>query len=247
RDAMPRGGKMRIESSVITLGSEAVKPNSEARAGKFVVLTVSDTGCGMSAETLSHLFEPFFTTKEVGKGTGVGLANAYGIVKQHEGWMDVQSKVGTGSSFTIYFPVSEKTPARVPEEQQQPPRRTGTETILIAEDDPALREMVSEALCLQGYRVLTAGSGPAALEVWKRGPSRIDLLLTDMVMPGGMMGTEVASELRRSNPRLKVIYTTGYSPGTAGLQNPFEEGINFLPKPYSPTTLAELIRKCLDS
>lgn len=247
RDAMPRGGKMLIQSSAVHIEAEALKINSEARPGHFICLTVSDTGCGMSADTLSHLFEPFFTTKEVGKGTGLGLATAYGIVKQHQGWIEVQTERGAGSKFQIFIPVSQRNSPHLNDVQEQPPSSRGTETILIAEDEPSLREMVSEALCLQGYRVLTAGSGPAALEVCKHEPSRIDLLLTDMVMPGGMMGTDVASELRRGNPRLKVIYTTGYSPGTAGVQSSFEEGVNFLPKPYSPTKLAELIRRCLDS
>jgi two-component system cell cycle sensor histidine kinase/response regulator CckA len=234
RDAMPRGGQIVIQSSTVTLDLDAVKANSDARAGKFICLAVSDTGCGMSAQTRSHLFEPFFTTKEVGKGTGLGLATAYGIVKQHRGWIDVQTEVGVGSNFKIYFPVFDKNSPLVPEVQEQPPSLTGTETILIAEDEPSLREMVSEALCLQGYRVLTAGSGPAALEIWKREPSRIDLLLTDLVMPGGMMGTDVASELRRANPALKVIYTTGYSPGTAGLQTPSKRGLTSCPSPILP-------------
>ena len=247
RDAMPRGGRLIMQSRAVTLIPESIQPNSEARPGRFIGLTVSDTGTGMSPETLSHVFEPFFTTKEVGKGTGLGLATVYGIVKQHQGWIEVQSRLGEGSTFHIFFPVSDRTAARLPEAHEQVPKRTGTETILIAEDEPSLREMVSEALTLQGYRILTADSGPAALETWKREPGRIDLLLTDMVMPGGMMGTDIAAELRRSNPRLKVIFTTGYSPGTAGVKNSFEEGVNFLAKPYSPTKLAEVIRKCLDS
>jgi signal transduction histidine kinase len=247
RDAMPRGGRLLIQSRELTLTPDAVRPNSDARAGRFISLTVSDTGCGMSAETLTHVFEPFFTTKEVGKGTGLGLATVYGIVKQHEGWIEVQSRLGLGSQFEILLPVSERSCPRLPEVHEPIPTSTGTETILIAEDEPALREMVSEALSLQGYHVLTADSGPAALEIWKREPGRIDLLLTDMIMPGGMMGTDVAAELRRNNPRLKVIYTTGYSPGTAGLKNSFQEGINFLPKPYSPAKLAEIIRACLDN
>jgi two-component system NtrC family sensor kinase len=247
RDAMPRGGRLLMRSRARTLTAEDLKPNSDARVGHFISLTVSDTGCGMSPETLNHLFEPFFTTKEVGKGTGLGLATVYGIVKQHQGWIEVESRLGAGSTIQIFFPVSDQSTPRVPENHDQVPNRTGIETILIAEDEPSLREMVSEALSLQGYRILTADSGPAALETWKREPGRIDLLLTDMVMPGGMMGTDVAAELRRSNPRLKVIFTTGYSPGTAGVKNSFEEGVNFLAKPYSPTKLAEVIRKCLDS
>jgi signal transduction histidine kinase/DNA-binding NarL/FixJ family response regulator len=247
RDAMPRGGRLVIKSRSVILDGEAVRLNTEARAGKFIRLTVSDNGTGMTANTLQHLFEPFFTTKDVGKGTGLGLATAYGIVKQHHGWIEVHSEPNAGATFEIYFPMSEQESPRLPEVQEISATTRGTETILIAEDEPSLREMVSEALCLQGYRVLTAGSGPAALAVWHRERSRVDLLLTDMVMPGGMMGTDVAAELRRSNPRLKVIFTTGYSPGTAGVQSSFEEGINFLPKPYSPTKLAEMIRKCLDS
>lgn len=247
RDAMPRGGRLVMQSRALTLPAGELGSHSEARPGHFICLTVSDTGCGMSPETLSHLFEPFFTTKEVGKGTGLGLATVYGIVKQHQGWIEVQSRLGEGSKFEIFFPVSDQSSPRLPEIHEQVPKRTGTETILIAEDEPSLREMVSEALTLQGYRILTADSGPAALDIWKREQGPIDLLLTDMVMPGGMMGTDVAAELRRSNPRLKVIFTTGYSPGTAGVQNSFEEGVNFLAKPYSPAKLAEVIRRCLDS
>ena len=209
-------------------------------------LTVSDTGCGIDSEGMTHLFEPFYTTKEAGKGTGLGLATVFGIVKQHEGWIEVHSQVGIGTTFTLFFPVSSKSTQKLCEPSEAIPQGTGTETILLAEDEPSLREMVQEILSLQGYRVLTAASGPAALEVWHREERRVDLLLTDIVMPGGMMGTDVAAELRRSNPGLKVIYTTGYSPGVSGSMHVLEEGVNFLPKPYSPSKLAEIIRKCLD-
>lgn len=246
RDAMPRGGQVKLRCREVNLDETVVKPDSDARPGRFVCFTVSDTGCGIDAEGLTHLFEPFYTTKEAGKGTGLGLATVFGIVKQHQGWIEVQSQVNVGTTFCLYFPVSSQScqkAADAPELVMQP---TGNETILLAEDESSLREMVEEILKLQGYRVLTAASGPAALEVWHREERRIDLLLTDMVMPGGMMGTDVAAELRRTNPDLKVIYTTGYSPGVAGTMHSLEEGVNFLPKPYSPNRLAGIIRKCLD-
>jgi two-component system NtrC family sensor kinase len=246
RDAMPRGGSIKLACTEVTVEPTDVKPDSDARTGRFVRFSVSDTGCGIDSEGLSHLFEPFYTTKEAGKGTGLGLATVFGIVKQHEGWIEVESEVKVGTTFTVFFPVSSKSAQKLCEPVEVMPQGTGTETILLAEDEPSLREMVQEVLLIQGYRVLTAASGPAALEVWHREQRRIDLLLTDMVMPGGMMGTDVAAELRRSNPYLKVIFTTGYSPGVAGSSHTLEEGVNFLPKPYSPNKLAEIIRKCLD-
>ncbi len=246
RDAMPRGGRIGLSCSKVTLTAADLKSDSEARAGDFVHLTISDTGCGIDAEGLTHLFEPFYTTKEAGKGTGLGLATVFGIVKQHQGWIEVQSQVNQGTTFNLYFPVSSQAVSANCEPREPDPQITGTETILLAEDEPSLREMVQEVLRLQGYRVLTAASGPAALEVWHREERRIDLLLTDLVMPGGMTGTDVAAELRRANPELKVIYTTGYSPGLTGSRQALEEGVNFLPKPYSPNKLARIIRLCLD-
>jgi two-component system, NtrC family, sensor kinase len=246
RDAMPRGGSIKLACTEVTVEPADVKPDSDARAGRFVRFTVSDTGCGIDPEGLTHLFEPFYTTKEAGKGTGLGLATVFGIVKQHEGWIEVKSQPKIGTTFTLFFPISSHSVQKPCEPAEAMTQHTGTETILLAEDESSLREMVQEVLRLQGYRVLTAASGPAALEVWHREEHRIDLLLTDMVMPGGMMGTDVAAELRRANPDLKVIFTTGYSPGVAGSSNALEEGVNFLPKPYSPNKLAGIIRKCLD-
>jgi signal transduction histidine kinase len=247
RDAMPRGGHIKLACSEVILDEAAVKPDSDARPGRFIRFTASDTGCGIDAEGLTHLFEPFYTTKEAGKGTGLGLATVFGIVKQHQGWIEVRSEVNVGTTFSLYFPVSSQSVQKSSETLDATPLPTGTETILLAEDEPSLREMVQEVLRLHGYRVLTAASGPAALEVWHGEERPIDLLLTDMVMPGGMMGTDVAAELRRANPDLKVIYTTGYSPGAAGASHAFEEGVNFLAKPYSPNKLAEIVRKCLDT
>jgi signal transduction histidine kinase len=246
RDAMPRGGQITISCTAVTLTAERVKPDSDGRPGQFVRLDVSDTGCGIDAEGLTHLFEPFYTTKEAGKGTGLGLATVFGIVKQHQGWIEVESEVNRGTLFSLYFPVSSQAVLKPSDPQELPKQTSGTETILLAEDEPSLREMVQEVLKLQGYRVLTAASGPEALEVWHGEERPIDLLLTDMVMPGGMMGTDVAAELRRVNPGLKVIFTTGYSPGVVGTAHSLEEGVNFLPKPYSPTQLAGIVRQSLD-
>ena len=246
RDAMPRGGRIKLCCTHVTVDPASIEPDSDARPGQFVRFSVSDTGCGIDAEGLTHLFEPFYTTKEAGKGTGLGLATVFGIVKQHQGWIEVQSQVNVGSTFTLFFPVSSQSTQKPAEPQEPMFHPTGNETILLAEDEPSLREMVEEVLRLQGYHVLTAASGPAALEVWHRQECRIDLLLTDMVMPGGMMGTDVAAELRRANPDLKVIYTTGYSPGVGGNRYALEEGVNFLPKPYAPSKLAAIIRQCLD-
>ena len=219
----------------------------EARPGEFVCLDVTDTGCGMDSTVLSHLFEPFFTTKEVGKGTGLGLATVYGIVKQHQGWIEVQSQVNQGTTFRIFLPAAAQAAALATTATGPMLSRRGTETILVAEDETPLREMVVEVLKLEGYRVLAADSGPDALRVWRQEKGPIRLLLTDMVMPGGMMGTDLVTELRQSNPQLKVIYTTGYSPGTAGLNNSIHERAMFLPKPYPPDKLARLVRTCLDS
>jgi two-component system, NtrC family, sensor kinase len=246
RDAMPRGGQIKLACREVTVSEADIKPDSDARPGRFVRFTISDTGCGIDAQGIPHLFEPFYTTKEAGKGTGLGLATVFGIVKQHQGWIEVATQLNVGTTFSLFFPVSSHLNPRQAENASRPPRATGTETILLAEDEPSLRDMVQEVLSMHGYRVITAASGPAALEAWHREEQPIDLLLTDMVMPGGMMGTDVAAELRRANPALKVIFTTGYSPGLATGDLALQDEMSFLPKPYSPNKLAEIVRQCLD-
>jgi two-component system, cell cycle sensor histidine kinase and response regulator CckA len=246
RDAISKEGRIVLRSSIVTIDEAVTQANSEARPGGFACLSVADNGCGIASDLLPHLFEPFFTTKEVGKGTGLGLATVYGIVRQHQGWIDISTQPGVGTEFRIYLPCSDQGDQSSPEPKPAAPAAPGTKTILVAEDEPSLREMVAETLTMCGYRVLLARSGPAALEIWRREQGRIDLVLTDMVMPGGMMGTDLAAELRSSNPKLKVIYTTGYSPGMSDQQAPLREGVNFLPKPYSPHVLAGIVRRCLD-
>ncbi len=252
RDAMPRGGRLTVTTSQQTLDPVASVLNPEARPGEFVCLSVADSGCGMTQTTLGHLFEPFFTTKEPGKGTGLGLATVYGIVKQHQGWIVVDSQLDAGSTFTIFLPRATKPAAPAapapqaasPSARESMPR--GNETILVVEDEPALRELVVNILQLCGYRTFEAETGVAALRVWEQHKDEVDLLLTDMVMPEGLSGRQLAEKLQAEDPGLKVIYTSGYSPGMAGKDIALLEGFNFLAKPYPPSRLALVVRECLD-
>jgi len=244
RDAMPRGGKLLITTASVEINEGYATQHPDSRTGEFVCLTVSDTGCGMDRKTLERIFEPFFSTKEVGKGTGLGLATVYGLVKQHQGWIDVASEVGIGTTFKIYFPASSRKasvlmPSEVPE-----PVAGGRETILIVEDEPVLRDMVCEILKEYDYKVIAAGSGVEALRVWDEFEGEIDLLLTDMVMPEGMSGRELATQLKKRKPTLKVVYTSGYSPESMGRD--FGNETVFLSKPYLPPQLARTVRQCLD-
>ena len=247
RDAMPHGGSLTLGAAPRVLAPAVAAVNPEARPGHFVCLSVADTGVGMDHNTLSHLFEPFFTTKEVGKGAGLGLATVYGIVKQHQGWITVESKPGAGSTFNLFFPAVPRPAAAVaPQSQPQLPAATGSETLLVVEDEPSLRELVVRVLQLCGYRIYEAANGVEALQVWARHKDDIDLLLTDMVMPEGLSGRQLAERLQKEDPALKVIYTSGYSPGMAGKDIALLEGFNFLAKPYPPSRLAQVVRECLD-
>ncbi len=247
RDAMPKGGKLRIATSAVEIGASHVRQRPEARPGWFVCLTVTDTGCGMDHKVLQRLFEPFFTTKEVGKGTGLGLATIYGMVKQHQGWIEVQSEIGVGSNFKVFLPVASKANHATEAPPAEPkPARGGEETILIVEDETGLLELVRNVLQGYRYRVLAASSGAEALRVWDEQNGRVDLLLTDMIMPGGMTGNDLAARLRKQKPGLKVIYTSGYSSELMG-EDSSEHNTSFLAKPYLPLQLAQTVRKCLDA
>jgi CheY-like chemotaxis protein len=245
RDAMPNGGRVTIKTSLEVINRTGGPTDPEERKGDYVCLTFSDTGTGMDTHTLTRIFEPFFTTKPVGKGTGLGLSTVFGIVRQHQGWVEVESKPNQGTTFRIYFPAS-KERAEKATPQTDTTLRGGRETILVAEDEEALRQMVVHVLKLQGYAVLEAASGREALEIWEQANRPVDLLLTDMVMPGGVMGRELAERLSQKSPRLKVIYTSGYSPGMAGKDASLLADRNFLPKPYSIGKLAQFVRECLD-
>jgi two-component system, cell cycle sensor histidine kinase and response regulator CckA len=247
RDAMPGGGQLVIATSYIQLDSDYAANHPEASAGEYVCLTVRDTGCGMDESTKERLFEPFFTTKEVGKGTGMGLATAYGIIKQHNGWIEVESKIGAGSSFTVFLPITGKTERKQEKKPALPQALGGKETILVVEDEEPVRRFVSDLLKEYGYTVRLASNGVEALEVWKEASTEIDLLLTDVVMPQQISGLELADRLMNDKTDLKVIYTSGYSIELLDRHFGSRPDVNFLPKPYHPLKLAEAVRTCLDS
>jgi signal transduction histidine kinase/ligand-binding sensor domain-containing protein/CheY-like chemotaxis protein len=246
RDAMaPKGGRLVIETRLRNLNDAEAKASPEARAGAFVYLSVTDRGCGMDEKTLQHIFEPFFTTKEVSKGTGLGLATVYGIIKQHRGWLEVASKVGSGSTFSIYLP-SRTAPATAGPGNAAERTPRGNETILIVEDENAVRTMASRSLQKCGYRVLEAIDGREAISAWdKHGPG-IDLLFSDMVMPNGITGLELAERFRLTKPGLKVIVTSGYSVDLrkAGISG--KSSFVYLAKPYETKDLGAAVRNCLD-
>jgi signal transduction histidine kinase/HAMP domain-containing protein len=247
RDAMPKGGTLTIRTDPVKINDAYVKTHREARLGTFVCLRVSDTGCGMDAATMGRIFEPFFTTKEVGKGTGLGLATVYGIVKQHEGWIEVSSEVGQGSVFNVFLPASSApVAASAPESHLTAAVRGGQETILVVEDEPVLREMAHLILQDCGYHVLEADSGAEALRVWERNSDAIDLVLTDMVMPGGVSGRDLAVRLLANHPQLKVIFTSGYNIEEANTDFFRRRGASFLRKPYTRVDLAKVVRESLD-
>jgi two-component system, cell cycle sensor histidine kinase and response regulator CckA len=246
RDAMPKGGQLVISTTAIEFDRPTASQSPPARAGSFARLSVSDTGCGIHKAMLSRIFEPFFTTKDVGKGTGLGLATVYGIVEQHQGWIQVQSEIGVGTVFHVHLPRLPQAvgPAGVP--QVAEPLRGGTETILLVEDDLALRNLVGSVLLHLGYCVLDAPDGISALGIWNKHRDQIDLLLTDMVMPGGLSGRELAQRIFRDNPRLKVVYMSGYSPEKANKDLTLREGVNFVRKPFRGHVLAQTVRASLD-
>jgi CheY-like chemotaxis protein len=247
RDAMPKGGQLLIATSAVEIDAPYLQLHPEAHTGRFVCLTVTDTGCGMERSVLQRIFEPFFTTKEVGKGTGLGLATVYGIVKQHRGWIEVQSKVGAGTTFKVFFPVAgdagHLSISSTPESEAV---QGGKETILLVEDEKDLLELMKEVLQQYKYRILTASCGAEALQVWEEQKGRIDMILTDIIMPGGMTGDELATEMKRRNPDLKIIYASGYTSAFVG-RDFGQDDVAFLAKPYQPHQVAQLIRDTLDT
>ena len=247
RDAMPTGGLLVIETHEATFDEYSVIKSSQARPGNFACLSVTDTGCGMSAEIISHIFEPFFTTKETGKGTGLGLATVFGIVKQHQGWISVYSEVGRGTTMRVYLPRLANAIGQETSWSVFGSLPKGTETILIVEDDAAVRLSLRYILTHLGYRVLEATNGASALEVWEQNQEEIRLLITDLVMPGGMNGKDLSAKLSAQAPGLKVIFVSGYSATIAGRDFPLEEGVNFLTKPFETHKLAQIVRNRLGS
>jgi PAS domain S-box-containing protein len=246
RDAMPKGGEMKIRITHRAINEDQARLSAEARPGQFVCLSHTDTGGGIPPENLARIFEPFFTTKELGKGTGLGLATVYGIVKQHHGWIEIESELGHGTTFHVYLPAT-ATPAVEPAHfDTQFRARGGHETILVVEDERDLREMVARTLNRHGYRVFQAVDAPGALEIWAKYHDQISLVFSDVVMPGGMNGRELAERIWQDNPRQKIIFSTGYGTDALGKDFPLDPQLNYLPKPYLPQQLALLIRRRLD-
>ncbi len=246
RDAMPAGGRLVISTGTAFVDKKQARENADTQPGPYVYLSVSDTGSGIAPENLPHIFEPFFTTKEVGKGTGLGLATVYGIVQQHHGWISIDSKVNQGTTFRICFP-----PFAGPRTETPPPVENtkmvgGSETILVVEDEAPLRLILCTALERCGYSILQAASGVAALDVWREHKEKIQLLLTDMVMPHGLNGHDLARQLTAEKPGLKVIYCSGYIANHTGQELSLTEGVNFLQKPFNLQALTQTVRENLD-
>jgi signal transduction histidine kinase len=245
RDAMPTGGKLTVTTANTTLDKNHLKNFPDMGAGDYVMLAIADTGTGMSEEVKAHLFEPFFTTKPPGTGTGLGLATCFGIVKQNTGHINVHSELGSGTTFKIYFPQVQSA-LESPRVRITPTEVAGgNETVLLVEDEPVVRELAVATLREKGYTVVEAGNGEEGLRLAQQHDGKIDLVLTDVVMPV-MGGKEMADALRTSHPDTKVLFTSGYTEDALGHHGVLRPGILFLPKPYLTATLARKVREVLD-
>ena len=247
RDAMPNGGQLSIATSNVSVGENCAPVQPGAAPGDYVMISVTDTGTGMTSEVKARMFEPFFTTKPLGKGTGLGLATCRTVVQQSGGFIDIQSEVGQGTTFQIYFPRVEQpldAEAR-PASVGATPR--GTETLLVVEDDLSVRHLACSILEGQGYQVLPASNGQDALRVAREHDgSPISLVVTDVIMP--LMGGKVMAEwLKETFPRIKILFSSGYTDDTIAHHGVLDAGVQFLPKPYTPATLSRKVREVLDS
>jgi signal transduction histidine kinase len=245
RDALSENGELSIETFVVEISPEQVKQNPEAAPGQFVCLRISDNGCGIDPSIKGRIFEPFSTTKGPGHGTGMGLAIVYGIVRQHGGWIEVASELGRGTQFNIFLPAATARQIVSRDDAGQSKIRNGHQTILVAEDEPALRELVELVLGSYGYRPLLAQDGSEALDLWRSHRESIDLLFTDIVMPGGISGWQLAAELRSQRPDLRVLFTSGYNRELEGGADKLPPRSAFLAKPYVPAQLLEVLQRSL--
>jgi two-component system, cell cycle sensor histidine kinase and response regulator CckA len=243
RDAMPNGGRLTIQTSGVTLDESYAVAHPDSRPGTYVLLTVSDTGCGMDLETQKRVFEPFFTTKGIGKGTGLGLATVHGIVKQHGGYINFESKPGEGTTFRILLPALPKDEGPLPDAAKPDPLPRGSETILVVEDEPGIRRLSCQLLTSQGYQVLEAKDAADAIRLAREGSS-IDLLFTDVVMPQ-MSGRQVFDQIAVFRPGLKALYASGYTEDVIAHHGVLDPTIHFLQKPYSCGALARKVREAL--
>ena len=246
RDAMPRGGTLTIETANIEIRKERHGAQSEIPVGRYVALAITDTGMGMSQEVRSHLFEPFFTTKEFGKGTGLGLSTVFGIVKQHDGCIEVVSTIDRGTTLTIYFPEVERHDPVAIRETPAEPHPTGHETILIAEDSDGMRALVARTLTTCGYHTIVARDAREAMQLSGDFDGPIHLLVTDVVMPGPD-GPELSGELTRARAETRVLYMSGYPDGMMSDHGLEGGGVQFLQKPFSRDALARKVRQVLEA
>ncbi len=245
RDAMPNGGKLIIRTEPVEVDSRRIQRHPDIQPGRFVCLSVSDTGCGMDEATRKHVFEPFFTTKGVGKGEGLGLATVYGVVAQHKGWIELESEPGQGTVFRLFLPA---TAVKGPEPAQTEPSSIpgGHETILLVEDEPTVRRALAQGLRSLGYQVLEAGHGQAAVQSWQQHSGEIDMLFSDMILAEGLSGLDLANQFQKEKPNLKVIISSGYNAETPHKVKIAEQGIVYLSKPYQIEELSKTVRQCLD-
>jgi two-component system, cell cycle sensor histidine kinase and response regulator CckA len=241
---MPQGGTLTIETQNDQLDSAYASRHKSVKPGAYVMLAVSDTGIGMDEETQAHIFEPFFTTKEVGKGTGLGLSTVYGIIKQSGGNIWVYSELGHGTAIKTYLPRAQGKPETVKVNDQQPPPPRGEGTILVVEDDGAVRQMIREVLEESGYTVLDADHAAQALAICRIHSGAINLVLTDLIMPA-VNGRELAELIKPLRPEAKVLYMSGYTDHGIVHQGVLEEGIAFLQKPFEPSALRRKVRETL--